>query len=75
MLCGQHHELYGSLVDYVKGVLFLTSNLMDTLDPALETRIALVLRYDQLMPYARMQVWKNLLDASGYGDELGNDNQ
>lgn len=59
------------LVEYFKGVLFLTSNRVDTLDPAFKTRITLGLRYEQLNPDARMKVWKNLLSASGYADKLG----
>jgi len=61
------------LVEYFKGVLFLTSNRVDTLDPAFKTRITLGLRYEQLNPNARRQVWKNLLGASGYADKLGPD--
>jgi len=61
------------LVEYFKGVLFLTSNRVDTLDPAFKTRITLGLRYEQLNPSVRMQVWKNLLGASGYAGKLGAD--
>ena len=61
------------LVEYFKGVLFLTSNRVDTLDPAIKTRITLGLRYEQLDSTARAQVWKNLLCASGYADKLSND--
>ncbi|CAJ1952298.1 unnamed protein product [Cylindrotheca closterium] len=61
------------LVEYFKGVLFLTSNRVDTLDPAFKTRITLGLRYEQLNSDARLQVWKNLLGASGYAAKLGAD--
>jgi hypothetical protein len=53
------------LVEYFKGVLFLTSNRVDSLDPAFKTRITLALRYEQLDKAGRNQVWLNLLDASG----------
>merc|ERR1711935_643319 len=59
------------LVEYFKGVLFMTSNRVDTLDPAFKTRITLGLRYANLDPNARMQVWRNLLSASGSADKLG----
>jgi ATP-dependent 26S proteasome regulatory subunit len=54
------------VVEYFKGVLFLTSNRVDALDPAFKTRITLALRYEQLDTAARAQVWTNLLSASGF---------
>jgi len=45
------------LVEYFKGVLFLTSNRVDSLDPAFKTRITLALKYDALDLEARRQVW------------------
>mmetsp|Transcript_19255 Transcript_19255/g.28223 ORF Transcript_19255/g.28223 Transcript_19255/m.28223 type:complete len:868 (-) Transcript_19255:164-2767(-) len=54
------------LVEYFKGVLFLTSNRVDALDPAFKTRITLALRYDPLGNTARRQVWINLLQSSGF---------
>lgn len=54
------------LVEYFKGVLFLTSNRVNSLDPAFKTRITLALRYDELDVEAREQVWKNLLLSSGH---------
>lgn len=53
------------LVEYFKGVLFLTSNRVDSLDPAFKTRITLALQYEALDMEARQKVWNNLLDASG----------
>jgi SpoVK/Ycf46/Vps4 family AAA+-type ATPase len=53
------------LVEYFKGVLFLTSNRVDSLDPAFKTRITLALNYEPLDEAAREQVWRNLLEASG----------
>ena len=58
------------LVEYFKGVLFLTSNRVDSLDPAFKTRITLALRYEQLDKAGREQVWTNLLEASGQGDVI-----
>ena len=53
------------LVEYFKGILFLTSNRVDALDPAFKTRITLALQYEALNEEARKKVWNNLLDASG----------
>lgn len=58
------------LVEYFKGVLFLTSNRVDSLDPAFKTRITLALRYDTLDEQARNQIWINLLETSGFGEAV-----
>ena len=56
--------------------MFLTSNRIDSLDPAFKTRITLALRYDALDFSARNQIWVNLLKSSGFGTalEVGNIN-
>jgi SpoVK/Ycf46/Vps4 family AAA+-type ATPase len=59
------------LVEYFKGVLFLTSNRVDALDPAFKTRITLALRYEPLSRDARKTVWTNLLELSGYAPSMG----
>ncbi|KAL7542096.1 hypothetical protein ACHAXR_013216 [Thalassiosira sp. AJA248-18] len=53
------------LVEYHQGILFLTSNRIDSLDPAFQTRITLALRYEPLALEGRAQVWRNLLLKSG----------
>ncbi|KAL7547188.1 hypothetical protein ACHAWF_010506 [Thalassiosira exigua] len=53
------------LVEYHRGILFLTSNRVDTLDPAFMTRITLALRYEPLDLTGRAKVWENLLVKSG----------
>lgn len=53
------------LVEYFSGILFLTSNRIESLDPAFQTRITLALRYEPLDAPGRKQVWKNLMVKSG----------
>jgi SpoVK/Ycf46/Vps4 family AAA+-type ATPase len=53
------------LVEYFSGILFLTSNRLDSIDPAFKTRITLALKYDHLDVEAREQIWINLLKSSG----------
>jgi len=60
------------LVEYFKGVLFLTSNRVESLDPAFKTRITLALRYEHLDVLAREKIWSNLLLASGHETSLSN---
>ena len=60
------------LVEYFSGILFLTSNCIDAIDPAFLTRITLALHYDSLDENARKRVWENLLIKSGYENLLQN---
>eukprot|EP00531_Pseudo-nitzschia_arenysensis_P000708 CAMPEP_0116134002 /NCGR_PEP_ID=MMETSP0329-20121206/10415_1 /TAXON_ID=697910 /ORGANISM="Pseudo-nitzschia arenysensis, Strain B593" /LENGTH=957 /DNA_ID=CAMNT_0003628687 /DNA_START=217 /DNA_END=3090 /DNA_ORIENTATION=+ len=53
------------LVEYFTGILFLTSNRMDSLDPAFQTRITLSLPYHALTEEGRQKIWENLLHKSG----------
>ena len=53
------------LVEYFSGILFLTSNRIDSIDPAFKTRITLSLKYEQLDKVAREKIWNNLLLSSG----------
>lgn len=62
------------LVEYFSGILFLTSNRIDSLDPAFQTRITLALNYEPLDEAGRMKVWTNLLVKSGFKDSLDNGN-
>jgi hypothetical protein len=54
------------LLEYYTGVLFLTSNRVEALDPAFQSRVQCALRYDALDVPSRRQVWLNLLTARGY---------
>jgi hypothetical protein len=54
------------LLEYYTGVLFLTANRVEALDPAFQSRVQCALRYDALDVPSRRQVWLNLLTARGY---------
>lgn len=58
------------LSEYHQGILFLTSNRIDSLDPAFQTRITLALRYEPLDMEGRSKVWENLLLKSGYESSI-----
>lgn len=53
------------LVEYFSGILFLTSNRLDSIDSAFKTRITLALQYDNLNASAREKIWLNLFKSSG----------
>ncbi|KAI0547031.1 hypothetical protein F4679DRAFT_378080 [Xylaria curta] len=50
------------LLEYYKGILFLTTNRVATIDAAFESRIDLIIPYDDFDQAARRQVWANFAD-------------
>jgi hypothetical protein len=50
------------LLEYFEGILFLTTNRIDTIDPAFESRIHITMHLDALGPTDRQQIWQNFLD-------------
>lgn len=50
------------MLEYYRGVLFLTTNRVAVLDKALESRIHLKISYPELDREARVRVWRNLID-------------
>ncbi|KAF2722916.1 hypothetical protein K431DRAFT_283425 [Polychaeton citri CBS 116435] len=55
-------SIFLRLLEYFQGILFLTTNRVDTFDDAFQSRIHLPLKYAQLTPKARKQVWKQFID-------------
>lgn len=52
-------------LEYYAGVCFLTTNRVSTIDQAFQSRVDLFLRYEDLTPSARRQVWENFIDRVG----------
>jgi SpoVK/Ycf46/Vps4 family AAA+-type ATPase len=46
------------MLEYYEGILFMTTNRVDTIDPAFESRIHLSLEYPNLTDASREQVWR-----------------
>lgn len=51
------------ILEYHPGILFLTTNRVQSLDPAFESRITVALRYEALDEAARLQIWKSQLSG------------
>lgn len=49
------------LIEYYRGLLFLTTNRVDDFDPAFYNRIHAMIEYPQLSQDARTRIWKSLL--------------
>ena len=54
------------LLDYYEGTLFLTTNRVSAIDPAIKSRITLYLDYPELTPETRGVIWKNMLKAANF---------
>lgn len=49
-------------LEYYEGILFLTTNRVDNMDPAFQSRIHMHMAYHLLGAHSRKTVWKNFLD-------------
>ncbi|KAF2143537.1 uncharacterized protein K452DRAFT_224609, partial [Aplosporella prunicola CBS 121167] len=52
------------LLEYYRGVLFLTTNRVHSMDPAFQSRIHLRIQYPDLEEPARRQIWKQFTELS-----------
>lgn len=53
------------LMDYYKGLLFLTSNRAEVIDPAFKSRITIRINYPDLDRESRRQIWDIMLKMAG----------
>ncbi|KAK1062569.1 hypothetical protein LTR74_010149 [Friedmanniomyces endolithicus] len=56
-------SIFLRMLEYFQGILFLTTNRVDTFDEAFQSRIHLPLRYSELTPKAKKAVWKLFLET------------
>ena len=55
-------SIFLRLLEYFQGILFLTTNRVQTFDEAFVSRIHLSLRYEELSIKARLRVWKLFIE-------------
>ncbi|KAI9788174.1 MAG: hypothetical protein M1835_002427 [Candelina submexicana] len=55
-------SIFLRLLEYFQGILFLTTNRVETFDDAFQSRIHLALRYGELTTKAKRAVWKLFLE-------------
>lgn len=48
-------------LEYYEGIMFLTTNRVETFDPAFQSRIHISIQYPELSVESRRTVWKNFL--------------
>jgi SpoVK/Ycf46/Vps4 family AAA+-type ATPase len=49
------------LLEYYSGILFLTTNRVESLDPAFQSRVTCALRYDPLTLESRKEIWSSMM--------------
>lgn len=57
-------SVFLQLTEYYQGVMFLTTNRVQTFDSAFYSRISVALKYEPLTEAARIDIWKTLLTAA-----------
>ncbi|KAI6878589.1 P-loop containing nucleoside triphosphate hydrolase protein [Hortaea werneckii] len=57
-------SIFLRLLEYFQGILFLTTNRVDTFDEAFQSRIHLPLRYGELSAKAKRRVWGMFLEMA-----------
>ena len=57
-------SIFLRVLEYFEGIMFLTTNRVDTFDPAFQSRIHVSLDYPELSTESRRIIWKNFLDNS-----------
>jgi hypothetical protein len=57
-------SIFLRLLEYFEGIMFLTTNRVENMDAAFESRIHLSLQYNELDKPSRRQIWSRFLDRS-----------
>jgi SpoVK/Ycf46/Vps4 family AAA+-type ATPase len=55
-------SIFLRVLEYYEGILFLTSNRVNTFDDAFKSRIHVPLKYNDLTFESRKQIWKTFLE-------------
>lgn len=57
-------SIFLRILEYYEGILFLTTNRVDNIDAAFQSRIHISMQYNELSTSSRRHVWVNFLNAS-----------
>ncbi|KAI9803210.1 MAG: hypothetical protein M1825_002001 [Sarcosagium campestre] len=63
-------SIFLRVLEYYEGILFLTSNRVQTFDAAFQSRIHVSLEYPELTAKSRRQVWAKFLSSSPVASEI-----
>jgi hypothetical protein len=62
----QMTSVFLRLMENYSGIMFMTSNLGDLIDPAIDSRIQIRLNYQKPSEYHRIKVWRSLLEQTNF---------
>jgi SpoVK/Ycf46/Vps4 family AAA+-type ATPase len=54
-------SVFLQFLEYNRNIVFLTTNRLSTIDPAIQSRINMIIQYQNLQEADRIKVWKNCL--------------
>jgi ATPase family associated with various cellular activities (AAA) len=60
-------SIFLRLLEYFQGILFLTTNRVETFDEAFQSRIHIALKYSELTRGAKREIWKMFLQKVAEG--------
>ncbi|KAL8771692.1 MAG: hypothetical protein Q9209_002883 [Squamulea sp. 1 TL-2023] len=60
-------SIFLRLLEYYEGILFLTTNRVNDIDPAFQSRIHISMEYQPLSSLSRRQIWSSFLASMGGG--------
>ncbi|KAI9148393.1 Fidgetin-like protein [Paramyrothecium foliicola] len=63
-------SMFLRMLEYYRGILFLTTNRLGTMDIAFQSRVALAIRYNLLTPALRHQIWLNFIERLSDSEKL-----
>ncbi|MCJ1314381.1 hypothetical protein MMC25_008063 [Agyrium rufum] len=66
-------SIFLRILEYYEGILFLTTNRVDNIDAAFQSRIHISMAYKDLSRSSRLHVWKNFLAATPGAGKDGKD--
>ncbi|KAF1846343.1 P-loop containing nucleoside triphosphate hydrolase protein [Cucurbitaria berberidis CBS 394.84] len=61
-------SIFLRVLEYYEGTMFLTTNRVQTFDPAFQSRIHISLDYQELSVDSRKMIWTNFLDSTSAQD-------
>lgn len=64
-LANNHTTVFLRRLEYYQGTMFLTTNKIENIDDAFQSRIDIILPYGDLTAEARLQVWVNFINKTG----------
>ncbi|KAL8798626.1 MAG: hypothetical protein Q9182_006520 [Xanthomendoza sp. 2 TL-2023] len=62
-------SIFLRMLEYYEGILFLTTNRVDHIDPAFQSRIHISMQYNELSLSSRRHVWSNFLSSSAFSTD------